>query len=291
MPTRQTPPTKRLERLEARFQRIARRLPDAALGADDVDILSSLGRAGDERLLGFYTTDGVLHALEAYGVLASLRRRGYARFEVRFALDEFAHTMRLFGDDLLLCDCRLRRARGVEDPCFAEWQRRFVPDLLVVEWLALEDPRGDFSPERPRLPGQRHPGSGVGAEVFMMLIICAQRLGLHGLSETPERFHNALMYSHRAHFFDPIMQGRFLALADLVKTHALADVAWAMERGAVIDTRSGAPIEWQAREQVSPMDRRLLDYFDLPAWRETVEAERAALGPNLAIEPGAPAQG
>lgn len=275
---------KDLDALEARFQRIARSLPDEALGGDDAEILTSLGRAGD-RLLGFYTTDGVLHALEAYGVLSTLRARGYSQFEVQFALDDFAHTMRLFGDSHLLCDCRLRRARGTSDPCFAEWQRRFVPDLLVVEWLSLEDPQGSFSPERPRLPGQRYPGSGVGAEVFMMLLISTRRLGLHGLIEVPERFHNALMYSRRAHFFDPIMQGRFLALADLVRRESLADVAWAMETGRVIDTQSGAPVEWPVRAQVCPVDRRLLDYFDLNAWRRTCAEERAALGPRLLIEP------
>lgn len=272
---------KDLAELEARFTRIARRLPDAALGGDDAAIFESVG--GGERLLGFYTPAGVLHALEAYGVLTALRARGYAQFEVRFDLNDFVHTMRLFGDDSLLCDCRLRRARGVEDPCFAEWQRRFRPELLVVEWLALEDPRGEFSAERPRLPGQRHPGSGVGAEVFMMLLISARRLSLHGLIEVPQRFHNALMYSRRAHFFDPLMQGRFLAIADLVRGRSLAEVAWAMERGAIIDTRTGEPITWPVREQACPIDRRLFDYFDLPAWRETCEATRRELGANVRI--------
>lgn len=274
---------KDLDALEARFQRIARSLPDDVLGGDDNEILESLGRVGD-RLLGFYTTDGVLTGLEAYGVLATLRERGYQRFELQFELDDFAHTMRLYGDDLLICDCRLRRARGVEDPCFAEWQRRFLPDLLVVEWLALEDPRGSFNPARPQLPGQRRPGSGVGAEVFMILMICAQRLGLHGIIEVPERFHNALMYSRRAHFFDPLMQGRFLALADLVKRSDLGDVAWAMEDGRVIDTRDGSSVTWPVREQVCPIDPRLLEYFDLEAWRRTCAQERAALGPHLRID-------
>ena len=273
-----------LEALEVRFRRIARTLPADLLGADDDAILADLG--GDaERLLGFYTQDGVERALEAYGVFDTLRARGYSRFSVSLDLDEFTHDLRVYADDYLVCECRLRQARGATDPCFAEWQRRFVPELLVVEWLSLEDQRRQFDARRPRLPGQRHPGSGVGAEVMTLLTLCARRLKLHGLIEVPERFHNAVIYRRRTHFFDPIMEGRFLALVDLLEGRSLNALAWAMERGAVIDTRTGEPVAWPAREQVCPLDGRLWDYFELPAWRSTCAAERQAMTGCLIIEP------
>lgn len=272
-----------LDALEARFRRIARTLPEDVLGADDEALLDDFG-GGAERLLGYYTVDGVSRALEAYGVFDALRARGYAQFTVAFEFDDFSHDLKVFGDGLLVCECRLRRARGASDPCVAEWQRRFRPELLVVEWLSLEDPRRDFDERRPRLPGQRHPGSGVGAEVMTLLTICARRLKLHGLIEVPERLHNAIIYRRRTHFFDPIMEGRFLALVDLLDRHSLSELAWAMERGAVIDARDGAPILWLPREQVCPLDGRLWDYFELPAWRSTCAAERHALAGNLRIE-------
>ena len=276
-----------IDALEARFRRIARTLPEDELGAGDDAILADLG-GGEDRLLGFYTVGGIERALEAYGVYDSLRGQGYTRFAVTFELDDFTHDLKVFADDMLVCEARLRRARGASDPCVAEWQRRFMPELLMVEWLSLEDPRRAFSPDRPRLPGQRHPGSGVGAEVMLLLTICARRLGLHGLIEVPERFHNAVIYRRRTHFFDPIMEGRFLALVDLLDGRSLGEVAWAMENGAVIDTRDGAPIEWPAREQVCPLDGRLWDYFELPAWRSTRAAEHRALTGHLRIitEPG-----
>lgn len=269
--------------LERRFRRIARQLSDDLLGADDHTLIDGLGSSA-ERLLGFYSQVGVEHALEAYGVFNTLRARGYRHFEVRFELDDFTHGLRVYGDGALLCDCRLRQARGASDPCIAVFQRDFEPELLVVEWLSLADPRAQFTAKRPQLPGQTHPGSGVAAEVFTLLTVSARRLGLHGVLEVPERLHNALLYGRRAHFIDPLMEGRFLALAELARQHSLAELAWAMEAGRIIDTRTDTPVVWAPREQLHPLDGRLWSYFDLPAWRDTSEHERHALSGKLRVD-------
>ncbi len=257
--------------LSARLQRIARRLPEAMLtGAADHDLehdlLMGLGAREDDRLLGYYTQAGIHSALEAYGIFDELRHRGYGAFEVRFDLQPFAHTLRLLADGLLVCECRVRQARGASDPCIAAFQRDFLPELLDVEWLALSDPRADFSPERPPLPGQDAPGSGVGGEVFVLLLIMARRLGLHGVVEVPERFHNALFY-RQARFIDPVFQGQFEALSELAAHHPLGDVAWALETGRVINAADDTPIQWAPREQLHALDPRLIEYFELPAWR------------------------
>ena len=79
-------PTTEHETLEARFQRIAASLPDEVLSGDDLEgALARFGR-GDDRLLGFYTREGVHTALETYGILETLRGRGYVGFEVEFDL-------------------------------------------------------------------------------------------------------------------------------------------------------------------------------------------------------------
>ncbi|MEZ4474594.1 MAG: hypothetical protein R3F60_28170 [bacterium] len=265
--------------LADRFLQIASTLPDEVLGGDDLEAeLARFGR-GDERLLGFYTREGVLTALESYGILDTLRGRGYAAFEVDFDLQPYHHTLRLLADGEVVCETRLRRARGATDPCIAELQRHFRPELLVVDWLHLAEPRGQFTPERPRLPGQVQPGSGVGVEVFLILVICARRLGLHGLVEVPERFHNAVLYRERALFIDPAWEGTFEALSGLLQTRSLAEVAWAMEEGRVVDAHTGAPIRWRPREQLLALDERLASYFELPAWRRERSAARQRCHP------------
>ncbi|MCA9543480.1 MAG: hypothetical protein KC613_03790 [Myxococcales bacterium] len=277
--------------LRERMQRIARKLPpDLLSGAADHDLLhevmTGLGAAADDRLLGFYTEAGVLAALEAYGILDGMRHRGYSQFEVRFELEDFAHTMQVVSDGLVTCECKLRRIRGATDPCIAAFQRDFLPELLDVEWLALSDPKAEFSPERPRLPGQDVPGSGLGAEVFITLVLAARRLGLHGLVEVPERFHNAVFYQQGPRFIDPVFQGRFEALADLLKPHTLAEVSWALEEGRVVDAGADdAPLLWAPREQLYPLDQRVAQYFELPAWRRARAEARRTCRPRILPAP------
>lgn len=266
--------------IEERFQRIAARLPEDLLTGDEGEIMLERQGKGGERLLGFYTAEGVLAALESYGVLDTLRGRGYQHFDVELDLQPFAHTLRLQGDGEVLCDCRMRKARGAADPCIAAFQRDFLPELLVVDWLHLQDPRRSFTPERPKLPGQIHPGSGVGIEVFLILTLCARRLFLHGLIEVPERFHNAVLYE-RSHFIDPAWEGTFLAVTELLEDVPLAELAWALESGRVIDDTTGQPVRWLPREQLYPLDERLAAYFELPAWRRERSAARQRCRPRL----------
>ena len=99
--------------------------------------------------------------------------------------------------------------------------------------------------------------------------------------ETPERFHNAVLYRERTHFIDPAWEGTFEALSALLQTRSLAEVAWAMEEGRVVDALTGAPIRWLAREQLLPLDERLSDYFELPAWRRERSAARHRCHPVI----------
>lgn len=277
---------KRLRALEARFQSIAKRLDPATLGGHtddllDEDIFEQLTDKQEHRLLGYYSESGLLAAYEAYGLLDDLRARGYSDFKVKFTLEEMAHRLQVYGDDLQICDLKIRRVVGADDPCIAEYQRRFTLELLYIEWLELEDHRGRFTEERPPLPGQTTPGSGLSEEVFLMLTISAKRLGMDGILEIPQRFHNAAFYGHRAHFIDPQMEGRCLAVKELLNHHSLGEVAWAMEEGRIRDRRTGEIIDWPPREQLVPLSPALKRYFETSAWRQTVSRTRRALKPYI----------
>ncbi|MBU1432531.1 hypothetical protein KKF91_18485 [Myxococcota bacterium] len=279
----------RIDQVLKRFERISKRLdPDILTGEEDLEeaLLSQLNHEPEARFLGFYSEEGLTRGFEAYGLFDTLRRRGYAALRVEMDLQDFHHTLRVFGDELLLFECRLRRARGCDAAEFAEFQRSFTPELLIIEWLALADPRRDFSPDRPRLPGQTHPGSGVADEAFVLLYLAARRLKLHGLLEIPERFHNAYLYRRDTRFIDPLFEGRFLALQRLLNQHSLCEVAWAMEEGRIINAADGEVIRWAPKPQVFALDERLDAYFQRPAWRRAVAEARQALTPLITPRPG-----
>ena len=271
--------------LESRYLQVQRTLDPALLTDDDDaslerDILELLEDKEEHLLLGFYSREGLMLAFEAYGFIDEWRLRGYGDFSLEFELTDLCHRFILRGDGLRICECRLRRLQGASDPCIAVLQREWTPELLYVEWLQLEDPRAEFTARRPQLPGQQRPGSGLGEEFYLLLKMAARRLQLDGIIEIPERLHNAVFYARVAHFIDPAVEGRFLALAELIRHQSLHRVAWAMERGKVVDG-DGRPIHWDPREQLVPLGRRLERYFESPAWRRARGHARRAFHAHL----------
>ena len=63
--------------------------------------------------------------------------------------------------------------------------------LLRIEWLLMQNPRARFTAQRPRLPGQKHPGLGLLADVIALLIVACDRLQLGGLLFVPAHYHTA----------------------------------------------------------------------------------------------------
>ena len=109
--------------------------------------------------------------------------------------------------------------------------------MLVIEWLRLQNPRQSFG-ERMPLPGQIHPGLGIGTEIDSVLIDLATSSHRDGILNLPEHWYNAYLYtrSRRPYkFLNPAFQGYFQsicdALEDDVRTRGLPAVAWAIFRG------------------------------------------------------------
>ncbi|MEM1180975.1 MAG: histone deacetylase, partial [Acidobacteriota bacterium] len=201
----------------ARYRHIARLFSSAELsgggasgnlGITDADLMLP-GWQGlrETRLLGFYTKHAVELVFERAGMFDRLRDLGYETPTLELLLDDPAgHAMRLYGDpdrEALLVEIRVRR------------DRRTLPEfeLLSLEWLLMQNPREDFSPSRPRMPGQEHPGLGMLGDAFALLILVCERLHMDGLVFTPSGFHIAAYGSSYVRFVDPEHQAHFEAMA------------------------------------------------------------------------------
>jgi hypothetical protein len=133
-------------------------------------------------------------------------------------------------------------------------------EFVAVEWLCMQNPQANFTPDRPRLPGQTYPGLGIGEMVMEILAIMAGRLRTAGLLNTPEHFHNAQMYSAQFKFIDPLHEAKRLAIVrDLLSQYSLSQISWAIEMGCVLE--NDTPFSWAASEQIIALDRDLKDYI------------------------------
>ncbi len=189
-------------------------------------------RKGSDRLLGFYTRDGLEYALERYGILPFVRRLGFGELRV----DLVGSRMRLLSGQLSLIELEVER------------QTLGGHEVLFVNWLSLRNPRAHFSEKRPKLPGQEVPGLGLAQEATALLAIMAERLKLEGVAFRPSWFHMAYTARHGGRFIEAKRQGRFEALVRDLRAVPLLDATRAVADGRV--KLNGEPYAWEADAMV-----------------------------------------
>lgn len=254
------PPTTE-EAVLMRYRRLAQDLDPRALSSDsgqddgwgltaeDLDAVSGTHRP--HRFLGFYSLQGLELALERAGLFDRVRSLGFERPILEMdLLNPTGDTLRLFGDEArseLLIELRVRIDRG-ELPGFA---------LLRIEWLQLQNPRAEFTAERPRLPGQSHPGLGVSQDVIALLVLACDRLQLDGLLFIPAHYHTASQGRKNLRFLDPEHEGVFRALTEPLHGLRLWEATGAIDEKRVVDAATGRPFAWRPMPMVLPVSDRL----------------------------------
>lgn len=240
--------------LESRYRAIAASIEESDLSGVEEEL--GLARSQRSLLLGFYTVEGIEHALHRYGLLAELKRLGYGpAFKLSATRDGVSEGVRVAdgptGETLIEVMLEKKRVAGAM--------------VLYVHWLTLRHPRARFSDLRGRLPGQEVPGLGLAREVTALLARMAARLGLEGVAFRPAEYHTAYAGRAALRFVDPARQGRFEALVRDLGEMPLAQATRALAEGRVL--LNGAPYAWEAEEMVAWLSPREPD-------RAAIDAER-----------------
>jgi acetoin utilization deacetylase AcuC-like enzyme len=244
-----------------RLRRVREELDPAALTSEpggfswrltDEDLAGILpGVEPKPRFLGYFSTHGVELALERFGIMDQLRARGFGHPTVKLELKgSTGQTLRIYADrerTELLVELRVNRSsRAVQGM-----------EVLVIEWLLLQNPRADFSPERRRLPGQKHPGLGILKELFGWLVVIGEMLELDGVFYAPSGFHVAAQSRRLVRFLDPVDEARFRALRELLGDLPLDRASNRVAEGDVVDAVCGGRLEWEGCPMVLPISERL----------------------------------
>ena len=248
------------ESLLQRYRRLAREIApheltgDAAdddwgLTADDIaPVMGAMRRP--HRLLGYYTRQGLELLFERAGLFDRLRSRGFDEPSLDLELGNPAgDTVRMVGDRErreLLMEVRLRVDRHAAPGL----------SLLNIEWLLLQNPRAAFSPERPRLPGQRHPGLGMLQDIMALLILVCDRLQLDGLLFVPSHFHT-ISQGKNLRFLNPEDEGLLRSVRAVLSGLPLVEASRAVIEGRVVDARTGRAFAWTPLPMVLPVSDRL----------------------------------
>ncbi|MDX1389391.1 MAG: histone deacetylase, partial [Acidobacteriota bacterium] len=258
----------------AEYRHIARRLEPAELTAEEPpadwsiteeDLMGALQHTSRaSRFLGYYSRHGLEVAFERYGVMERLRGLGFRRLRVETDLeDAVGHTLRIVSGDFPaepLIELRVGRDTAS------------IPgmELLRVEWLQLRNPKGSFSENRPRLPGQKNPGLGLLRHIVGMLVMTCERLGLEGVFFTPSHYHLAVQSRKVLRFLEPVDEARFRAIVRALEDLPLAEATAALEQGRLRDEENGETVRYTPAPMVLPVGRRLKERVGRPAYEDAV---------------------
>ena len=215
---------------------------------------------GPSRLfLGRFDAAALRRELEREGILRGLAARGYEEVGFRTTFESGEHRLRIRprGGRTSLVDLRVVETTLVVTEEMVRRGGLEVLSVLFNSWLSLQDPRALFTPERPRLPGQRFPGLGLARAFYALLARWAREWGKDAVLATPEYFHNAVFYSPAFRFLSPREQGRFEALRRDLSELPVAQASAAVVEGRVRDLSLGQSLAWHPGLMVSAVSAQL----------------------------------
>jgi acetoin utilization deacetylase AcuC-like enzyme len=269
------------EMILRRFRRIRSQLEPSDLTAEpsgfgwrlsEEDLVGIMPDAPQRtRFLSHFSQHGVELLLERLGLLDQLRLRGFQHPTVEVDLTGgVGDTLRIYSDTdrrELLMDLRVNRSTRLVSGS----------EVLVIEWLLLQNPRAHFGPYRRPLPAQKNPGLGLLKEVFGWLIVVAEVLELDGIYYVPSSYHVAIQSRRQVRFLEPEDEAMIQTLEELFSGLTLAEASNLIADGRVVEAASGKVLEWQGYPMVLPVSDALRERVTGEAYEGRVAEIRARL--------------
>ena len=258
-------------KIPLKFRWVYKHLTRAELtsgSAFDLTLGDLLGETREERFLDFYTTHGIKLALKKYGMVNMLREKGFNEIEVKIGVrEDGAHYLVVYSPPF-------HKERYIAELLVRKTSFEDIFPVLKIEWLCLQNINGTFTEEKPRLPGQKYPGLGLGREALYLIMLMGIRLKFHALLNNPNYFHNAYIYSPAFYFHNPEDYGRLKALERLMKSEqmTLAQFAWALEEGKVYKEGEDKPYKWEPALQIMPLRTYLEERYNSEEYIKAREA-------------------
>jgi acetoin utilization deacetylase AcuC-like enzyme len=195
-----------------------------------------------ERLLNFYTKEGVEYALVQYGFWDRLEQLGYTQLRLEFETVALGERLNIWGQhhgEHHLVDCVISLQKVAEQ------------SAIFIHWLQLRHPiaKKTTIPKHGLLPGQDAPGLGLSREVGELFRQLSKRLGAAGVALCPAWYHVAFSSRQDFYFLDAARQGRFEALLRDLGHLPTKEVSLAIAEERVFC--HGEPYQWEATEMVS----------------------------------------
>ncbi len=233
--------------------------------------------AGSLLFLNRFTLREVYEMLERVGLTKRAKRVGFneLKFELE-APDVSTQRILIFNKeknpDNLLVDMMIKIEKLVPKGELKKFFGKDVLNFIFLEWLTLQNPYVSFTKERPRLPGQKHPGLHIKKELIILFRYLARVLQLDGYVARPQFFHNAMMYMDFFKFLEPEKEGEFKAIYDkFINELGFAKLSWAVYEECLRYGFLRRHYIWKCGFQIFPLKKRIMEYFDSKEYKKKFE--------------------
>jgi len=251
--------------------------PDEINDFTDVDIFTDLTQGrGTSLFLGQYSKRGILFILGKLGILYLLKKKGLTNISVEIDTSRpFQHLLRLIhtirNQKYLISEIVMRRATFSLPEEIKGLMEKKLYDILIIEWILLQNPIDLFSRQRPQLPGQQYPGLNMTSEAFEILYWIGRRTRGDGVLVVPNYLHSAHIYTRDFFFVNPRYQALITAIQqNLLKQKRLDQVAWAGDEEKIFNRKNNSYLKWKPSEMILPVSRSMNDYFYSTYYRSQV---------------------
>jgi len=265
-----------MTRLFRKYKRIAKSISPLEISTnfshenlswDDLFLTGTPSNTTD-LFLGKYSEDGIKFIIERFGLDRQARHLGIRQLYVKIdTRDPYRHILIIYSGDApdrdhIVMEFVARYQHLIPKDVDAEFLYTNPLKVLTVEWLLLQNPQASFTRHKPRLPGQEHPGLGLGDELLALFTLMGRHLQVDGIINVPEYLHTGLLFGKRFIFLSPHVQVQVAQIAhDLWKKYRLSVIAWASTLGAIVRIDTGKAFQWQPRKQIIPIHSQLRQYF------------------------------
>lgn len=249
---------------------------------DEKEIFSSLkGQKGTSLFLGKYSLNEVAAVLNKKNFFKEAQKRKL--WPLDFDLDSSAFPLQRFQifyqkkkPENMIVDLKIKEGTFRPKKKITSYFPLPECKFLILDWLTLQNPLLNFSPEKSPLPGQKHPGLNLGKKVLDIFVYLARVTKKDGILAFPNYFHNALLFYRYFHFFNPEKQGEIQAIKRSFPKVTFKQLAWIVYLECMRD-KNRRKYEWKAEEMVYPENKALKNYFGSKTYKEKVKESQERL--------------
>ena len=159
----------------------------------DLDILGLENKKKERKFLGHFTPKNFEFVLKKKGIYSRLEKMGFRNLKLFLNTDDqYTHKAALYFErkspENLLGEmvCKISYLK-LNTPDYKTLNGKTIR-VLSLEWIRLQNPKAEFSPDLPKLPGQDYPGLGMGYEIFRLIVNMARRIECEAILNIPEYY-------------------------------------------------------------------------------------------------------